>query len=112
NKFRNANEKRIQNTTNLELILGEASFTGPESLLVQLKEGGQRSLTAEQFYINAGARPSVPVLDGLTDVPFLDSTSIMELETVPEHLIVLGGGYVGLEFGQMFRRFGSSVTIV
>ncbi|HZL68289.1 MAG TPA: FAD-dependent oxidoreductase, partial [Candidatus Limnocylindrales bacterium] len=69
-------------------------------------------LTAEKIFINAGARPSVPALDGVKGVPFLDSTSIMELDTVPEHLLVLGGGYVGLEFGQMFRRFGSRVTIV
>ena len=69
-------------------------------------------LTGEKIFINAGARPAVPPLEGLKDVPFLDSTSIMELDTVPEHLLVLGGGYVGLEFGQMFRRFGSRVTIV
>ena len=97
---------------NLDLIFGEASFTGPKSVLVRLKDGGQRALTGERIFINAGARPAVPSLDGLKDVPFLNSTSIMELDTVPEHLLVLGGGYVGLEFGQMFRRFGSRVTIV
>jgi pyruvate/2-oxoglutarate dehydrogenase complex dihydrolipoamide dehydrogenase (E3) component len=112
NSFRNGSQARIEKTANLELIFGEASFTGPKSVLVRLKGGGQRVLTGEKIFINAGARPSVPALDGLTDVPFLDSTSIMELEIVPEHLLVLGGGYVGLEFGQMFRRFGSRVTIV
>src|SRR5436853_426709 len=61
---------------------------------------------------SAGCRPAVPPLEGLQDVPFLDSTSIMELGEVPDHLIVLGGGYVGLEFGQLFRRLGSRVTIV
>ncbi len=81
-------------------------------MLVRLKDGGQRVLTGEKIFINAGARPAVPALDGLKDVPFLNSTSIMELDAVPEHLLVLGGGYVGLEFGQMFRRFGSRVTIV
>ena len=110
--FRNAGQSRIEQTANVELIFGEASFTGAKSLLVRLKDGGQRALTAETIFINAGARPSVPALDGLKSVPFLDSTSIMELDTVPEHLLVLGGGYVGLEFGQMFRRFGSRVTIV
>ncbi len=99
-------------TANLELIFGEASFTGPKSVLVRLKKGGERQLTAEKIFINAGARPSVPAIDGLKDVAFLNSTSIMELNTVPEHLLVLGGGYVGLEFGQMFRRFGSRVTLV
>jgi pyruvate/2-oxoglutarate dehydrogenase complex dihydrolipoamide dehydrogenase (E3) component len=69
-------------------------------------------LQAGTIVINAGARPSAPPLDGLDTVPALDSTSIMELDAVPEHLLVLGGGYVGLEFGQMFRRFGARVTIV
>jgi pyruvate/2-oxoglutarate dehydrogenase complex dihydrolipoamide dehydrogenase (E3) component len=110
--FRNGSQRRIEKTANLELILGEASFTGPKSVRVRVKDGGQRSLTGETIFINAGARPSVPAIDGLKDVPFLDSTSIMELSAVPEHLLVLGGGYVGLEFGQMFRRFGSRVTIV
>jgi pyruvate/2-oxoglutarate dehydrogenase complex dihydrolipoamide dehydrogenase (E3) component len=110
--FRNGSQKRIEKTPNLDLIFGEASFTGPKSVLVRLRDGGQRTLTGEKIFLNAGARPSVPALDGLKDIPFLDSTSIMELDSVPEHLIVLGGGYVGLEFGQMFRRFGSRVTIV
>ena len=112
NSFRNGSQARMEKTPNLELIFGEASFTGPQSVLVQLKDGGQRLLTGEKIFINAGARPAVPALEGLTNAPFLDSTSIMELDTVPEHLLVLGGGYVGLEFGQMFRRFGSRVTIV
>ncbi len=110
--FRDAGQARIEQTPNVELIFGEASFTGAKSLLVQLRDGGERVLTADKIFINAGARPSVPPIDGLKSVPFLDSTSIMELDTVPEHLLVLGGGYVGLEFGQMFRRFGSRVTIV
>jgi len=112
NSFRNGSQRRLEKTANLDLIFGEASFTGPKSVLVRLRDGGQRTLDGEKIFINAGARPSVPALDGLKDIPFLDSTSIMELDTVPEHLIVLGGGYVGLEFGQMFRRFGSRVTIV
>jgi pyruvate/2-oxoglutarate dehydrogenase complex dihydrolipoamide dehydrogenase (E3) component len=112
NRFRSGIQKRIERTAALELICGEASFSGPNSVRVRLQDGGQRALTGETIFINAGARPSVPPLDGLKGVPFLDSTSIMELETVPEHLLVLGGGYVGLEFGQMFRRFGSRVTIV
>jgi pyruvate/2-oxoglutarate dehydrogenase complex dihydrolipoamide dehydrogenase (E3) component len=112
NSFRNGSQARMEKTPNLDLIFGEASFTGPQSVLVRLKDGGQRVLVGEKIFINAGARPAVPALEGLTDVPFLDSTSIMELDTVPEHLLVLGGGYAGLEFGQMFRRFGSRVTVV
>jgi pyruvate/2-oxoglutarate dehydrogenase complex dihydrolipoamide dehydrogenase (E3) component len=110
--FRNGSQGRMEKTANLDLIFGEASFTGPKSVTVRMKDGGQRELSADKFFINAGARPSVPKLGGLKDVPFLNSTSIMELDHVPQHLIVLGGGYVGLEFGQMFRRFGSKVTIV
>jgi pyruvate/2-oxoglutarate dehydrogenase complex dihydrolipoamide dehydrogenase (E3) component len=112
NSFRNGRQERLEQTANLELILGEASFTGPRSVLVRLKDGGQRALTGEKIFIDAGSRPAIPPLEGLKGVPFLDSTSIMELDTVPEHLLVLGGGYVGMEFGQMFRRFGSRVTIV
>ncbi len=110
--FRNAAQARIEQSANVDLIFGQASFTGAKTLLIRLKDGGQRTLTAEKIFVNAGARPSVPSLDGLNDVPYLNSTSIMELDTVPEHLLVLGGGYVGLEFGQLFRRFGSRVTVV
>ena len=110
--FRARNEEGLGHTANLELIFGEASFTGAKSVLVRLRDGGQRVLSGERIFINAGARPAAPAIEGLKDVPFLDSTSIMELGAVPQHLMVLGGGYVGLEFGQMFRRFGSRVTIV
>jgi pyruvate/2-oxoglutarate dehydrogenase complex dihydrolipoamide dehydrogenase (E3) component len=110
--FRNGSQKRLEQTANLDLIFGEASFTGPRNVSVRMNGGAQRSLSADRIFINAGARPSVPKLEGLKDVPFLDSTSIMELDAVPEHLLVLGGGYVGLEFSQLFRRLGSRVTIV
>jgi pyruvate/2-oxoglutarate dehydrogenase complex dihydrolipoamide dehydrogenase (E3) component len=111
-KFRNGTQARIEKTPNLELLFGEASFTGPRSIQVRLKDGSQRTLTADKFFINAGCRASVPPLEGLQAVPFLDSTSIMELDALPEHLLVIGGGYIGLEFGQLFHRFGSRVTIV
>ena len=112
-EFRTGNESRIKKTKGLDLIYGEAVFTGPKSIEVRLHgRGGERSLTADRFFINAGCRPAVPPLMGLDDVPYLNSTSIMELAAVPEHLLVLGGGYVGLEFGQLFSRLGSRVTII
>src|ERR1700683_3255607 len=110
--FRNARLGSFKNLANFELIFGEASFTGAKAVRVRLRDGGVRELSGEKIFINAGTRPAVPAIDGLKDAAFLDSTSIMELDSLPEHLIVLGGGYVGLEFGQMFRRFGSRVTIV
>jgi pyruvate/2-oxoglutarate dehydrogenase complex dihydrolipoamide dehydrogenase (E3) component len=110
--FRGGNERRIGETENLDLLLGEARFTGPEKLEVHLNGGETLGLTADNIFINVGARPgSVPV-EGLDSIPTLNSTSIMELGEVPSHLLVLGGGYVGLEFAQMFRRFGSEVTVV
>jgi pyruvate/2-oxoglutarate dehydrogenase complex dihydrolipoamide dehydrogenase (E3) component len=109
--FRNSNQAAIEKTANLELIFGTASFTGTRTLVVRGKNG-ERSLSGERIFINAGTRAAVPRVEGLDAVPFLDNASIMELESVPEHLLVLGGGYIGLEFGQMFRRFGSRVTIV
>jgi pyruvate/2-oxoglutarate dehydrogenase complex dihydrolipoamide dehydrogenase (E3) component len=112
NNSRNRNQASIEKTKNLDLVFGEASFTGAKSIQVRLQNGSHRALTADYIFINAGCRPAVPLLDGLQGVPFLDSTSIMELAAVPQHLLVLGGGYVGLEFGQLFRRLGSKVTIV
>lgn len=110
--FRGGGERRIQDAENLELIMGEARFTAPKMLAVRMKDGSQRELSAEQVFLNAGTRASRPKLDGLENVHFLDNESIMELDSVPDHLLILGGGYIGLEFGQLFRRFGSRVTIV
>jgi pyruvate/2-oxoglutarate dehydrogenase complex dihydrolipoamide dehydrogenase (E3) component len=112
NLFRGGNEKRLKNTAKLELIYGTGSFAGAKTLKVRMKDGTERTLTGEKVFINAGTRAAVPKIAGLDAVPFLDNKSIMELDAVPEHLVVLGGGYIGVEFGQMFRRFGSRVTIV
>ena len=110
--FRTSNEQRIEKTEGLDLLVGEAHFTGPKELEVRLNGGETLRLDADNVFINVGARPANPPIEGLDDVPTLNSTSIMELEEVPERLLVLGGGYVGLEFAQMFCRFGSEVTIV
>jgi pyruvate/2-oxoglutarate dehydrogenase complex dihydrolipoamide dehydrogenase (E3) component len=112
NSFRGGSQKRLEQTQHLELIFGTASFSGRKTVVVRANDGRERELAAEKIFINAGTRASRPKLEGLDRVPFLDNISIMELDAVPEHLLVLGGGYIGLEFGQMFRRFGSRVTIV
>ncbi len=110
--FRNGSLRRIENSP-VELIRGLAHFSGSKQITVSLNEAqAKRQLQAETSIINTGARPRLPDLDGLEAVEYLDSTSIMELDETPEHLLVLGGGYIGLEFGQMFRRFGSRVTII
>src|SRR5438046_4701898 len=111
-EFRESGLKGIKQTANLELIIGDATFIGPHELEVQTKNGATRRLTSEKIFINTGGRPAKPNLEGVDEVPTLDSTSIMDLDELPEHLLVLGGGYIGLEFGQMFRRFGTDVTIV
>jgi pyruvate/2-oxoglutarate dehydrogenase complex dihydrolipoamide dehydrogenase (E3) component len=109
--FRQSREKRLEKV-HADLIRGEASFTGPRQLRVALRDGGERQLTAPQIFIDTGTRSAVPSIPGLDAVPYLDNDSIMELDRVPEHLVILGGGYIGVEFSQMFRRFGSQVTVI
>ncbi len=104
--------KGLEETEGLELIFGDARFTGPRELEIALRDGTTRRLGAERVFLNTGARPVVPPIEGLEGTEFLDNTSVMELGEVPEHLVVLGGGYVGLEFAQMFRRFGAEVTVI
>jgi pyruvate/2-oxoglutarate dehydrogenase complex dihydrolipoamide dehydrogenase (E3) component len=96
----------------MTLLLGTARFTASRSLEVQLQEGGVRELTADKVFINTGTRPALPPLPGLIEARPLTSESVQELDRLPERLVILGGGYVGCEFAQMFQRFGSRVTIV
>ncbi|MCL5942647.1 MAG: mercuric reductase [Actinobacteria bacterium] len=110
--WRRSSEQRLLATDGLDLLMGEARFAGPHTVQVRLRSGEERLLEAERIVVDVGTRPAIPALPGLNEVPFRDSTTIMELEEVPEHLLILGGGYVAVEFGQMFRRFGSAVTIV
>lgn len=109
--FRSGSERRLD-SSGVERLDAEARFTGPRTVVARDHEGHERHVEADLVFIDTGARPAMPTLPGLDAVSVLDSTSIMELGEVPGHLIVLGGGYVGLEFAQMFRRFGSRVTIV
>ncbi|MEH2234764.1 mercuric reductase [Nostoc sp.] len=109
---REMNLHNLETALDNNLIIGEARFVAPKTIAVTTTEGNNRLLTAERLFINTGTQPLIPSIPGLTEVEFLTSESIMELEYLPEHLIVLGSGYIGLEFAQMFRRFGSRVTVI
>lgn len=104
---RNGQEEWLGKMANLTMFKGTASFESAHGLRV-----GDAVLEAPKIFLNVGARPAIPNLRGLESIPYCTSTSILELEELPAHLIVIGGGYVGLEFAQMFRRFGSRVTLV
>lgn len=110
--FRSGSRQRLEDASNVDLIRGEARFVDHKTIEVDLNEGDTRQLSAETICINTGQSPAMPPIDGLKRTPVLDSTSILELAELPEHLIILGGGYVGVEFSQMFRRFGSEVTLI
>ena len=104
---REGQQKSIDKRPNLHLYRGKARFTGPHAIQVE-----DQSLEGERIFINTGGRPLIPPIPGLDAVPYLTNETIMELTDLPEHLVILGGGYIGLEFGQMFRRFGSRVTVI
>ncbi len=98
--------------TGAELVMGEAKFMDSKTLDVRLNEGGTRTLRGERIFLNLGTRASIPSVPGLAETEPLTNIEILELDRLPEHLVVLGGGYVGLEFAQAYRRFGSRVTIL
>ncbi len=110
--WRDGSRKGLERWDGLELVMGEGRLTGPDTVAVALNDGSEREFTSKTILINTGRRPLAPSIPGLDGVTYLDSTSIMELGTVPEHLMIVGGGYIGMEFGQMFRRFGAAVTII
>jgi pyruvate/2-oxoglutarate dehydrogenase complex dihydrolipoamide dehydrogenase (E3) component len=110
--FRSGDDRKVLQA-GVHLLRGQARFIGPRQLEVVMNEGSQvRQVIAAVVVINAGARPRRLTLEGADQVAYLDSTSVQNLDAVPEHLLILGGGYVALEYGQMFRRFGSQVTII
>lgn len=111
-QFRSGSVNQLETTEEIELIRGEAAFSGSKSLVINLNDGGQRAISGELIFINAGTSSRIPNIEGLDSVDFLTNVSLLELSEVPDHLIVLGGGYIGVEFSQMYRRFGARVTIV
>jgi len=109
--MRDNSEKGLLETKNLDLVYGSASFIAKNTISVILQDGSTQEFFADKIFINTGATPSIPEIEGLDEIDYLTSTSILELHEIPEHLLIIGGGYVGLEFGQMYRRFGSKITI-
>src|SRR5262245_48098813 len=95
-----------------ELVMGEARFTQPRTVDVALNAGGMRQLHGERVFINVGTRARIPTVTGLADARPMTHVEALNLERLPDHLVILGGGYVGLEFAQAMRRFGSRVTII
>jgi pyruvate/2-oxoglutarate dehydrogenase complex dihydrolipoamide dehydrogenase (E3) component len=100
-------ENGLRKMANCTVYQGHARFESPHEISV-----GDARLTADKIFINVGARAVIPPIPGLNQVPFLTNSSMMHLDSLPQHLIIVGGSYIGLEFGQMFRRFGSEVTII
>lgn len=99
-------------TTGAELIMGTARLTGPKTVSVALNDGGTRVLTADRLFLNLGTRAAIPDVEGLVAAGPMTHIEALELDRLPARLIVIGGGYVGLELAQAFRRFGSDVTII
>jgi pyruvate/2-oxoglutarate dehydrogenase complex dihydrolipoamide dehydrogenase (E3) component len=99
--------KWLKGMTHVELVHGQAKFSAPHAVTVK-----NRVLEADKIFINVGARATVPDLPGVRDVPFLNNSTMMALDFLPEHLVIVGGSYIGLEFAQMYRRFGAKVTVV
>jgi pyruvate/2-oxoglutarate dehydrogenase complex dihydrolipoamide dehydrogenase (E3) component len=95
-----------------ELILGDGRFVAPRAIHVILRDGGERTLTADRVFVNVGTRATIPAIPGLSDAKPMTHVEALDLQRLPEHLIVLGGGYVGLELSQAIRRLGSRVTLI
>lgn len=111
-RFRQGTEKGIEETAGLEMIYGEAVFTGDKKLHVACNDGNAFDCTADKIFINTGTRTQIPDIPGLQKIPYLTSTSLLDIDIIPAHLIILGAGYIGLELGQLFRRLGSEVSII
>jgi pyruvate/2-oxoglutarate dehydrogenase complex dihydrolipoamide dehydrogenase (E3) component len=110
--MRAMNHKNLTSAPSLEFILGTGRFAGPHSIEVRELSGKVRTLTAEKIFINTGTRPAKSLLPGLEEAAASNSETIQKVEQLPRHLVVLGGSYIALEFAQMFRRFGSKVTVI
>jgi pyruvate/2-oxoglutarate dehydrogenase complex dihydrolipoamide dehydrogenase (E3) component len=108
----NAAHLAFYESSGAELIMGRGQFTAPKTIEVTLNEGGTRTLSGNQVVINVGSHAAIPDIPGLADAQPLTHIEALELDQLPEHLLVLGGGYIGIEMAQALRRFGSRVTII
>jgi len=109
---RESSAKRLLETHNLEVHFGTALFSGPKEIDLLRDDGSNGTMTADHIFINTGTRPVIPTIPGLGTVPYLTSDSILDLMVIPPHLVIIGGSYIALEFGQLYRRLGSEVTIL
>ena len=109
---RESSSKRLLETPNLKVHFGTALFTGPKEVTVLQDDGSTATITAEHIFLNTGTRPVIPPIPGLAEIPFFTSENILDLLVVPAHLAIIGGGYIALELGQLYRRLGSEVTII
>jgi len=110
--FRENIEEAIDDTDKIDLYKGIGSFIDRNTIKIKLNNGKEEIIEGDKIFINSGSKPNIIPIDGIDDISYLDSTSIMELNELPEHLIIIGSGYIGIEFAQMFARFGSKVTVI
>jgi pyruvate/2-oxoglutarate dehydrogenase complex dihydrolipoamide dehydrogenase (E3) component len=106
-KSRSGLESWLKNTPNCTVYHGHARFKSPKEVIV-----GEELLSAPQVFINVGGRAAIPPMPGVANTPYLTNSTLLDLDVLPRHLVIVGGGYIGLEFAQIFRRFGSQVTII
>ena len=109
---RESSTKRLLETKNLDVVFGNAVFSGPKEVTVTKEDGSIATMTAEKIFINIGTRPAIPPIEGLSEVHYYTSDTILDLLAIPSHLAIIGGSYIALEFGQLYRRLGSEVTII
>ena len=109
--FKGGVTKGLEKAPNLEIIFGDASFINNHQILIKTDDG-EIEIEGELIFINTGCSPSIPDIEGIKETEYLTSTTLLELEEIPKHLIIVGGGYISLELGQMMSRFGAKVTIL
>lgn len=111
-QFREGAIAGLEETENLTLVYGNAKFIDDHTLYIAGNDGSFENYTARKIFINTGATPLIPEIEGIADISYFSSATILDLKEIPEHLLIVGGGYIGLEFAQLFSRFGSRITLL